>query len=729
MPPPNNPLTEMAREDRRDSMEDTLRDTENPAPLSPVVISGFRRVALMVIDWLAASLLVGFMFSILDTSIVSTALVRIAQELGDFGNAPWVVLSYLLTYMGFAIGFAKFSDVLGRGTMVFVAWLLFAMFSVGCALSKTMLQLIVFRAIQGIGGSGLYSLCQISLVELVPANPSLIGALVGCTLAISFVLGPILGGVISNFIGWQYIFWINVPFGALAMLLVPAFWPKERRRDVVLGLRRMDWLGIVLLLAGSVLLIVGLQEGGSFFRSWSHSLVTTSLTVATVAWIGFWSWELLIGLRLVAKLDVEPAFPIRLAAKRVYVAALLQTLFTGFPYIGLTIVLPERFQIVDGDSSLMAGVKLLPMLAACALGSFIAGAMSKKTNLTSLTLIFASALQLAGLALFSTISPVPDIEAILEQPPDGDRPLEPGDPVAVRDGNDGKPLFAEPLQVRETPRIMYFFQFLFGLGVGLSLAAASMITSIQAGNHDHASAHGAVAQARVFGGALGIISCNIILDYHLRKFVVPVLPKGTTEAFMKGPLEQLNKLTPTNKEWMRVVYTSAFGTMIKGMLYVGVACLVASFFAWEKNPADTIAAIRRHKLSIGTTSGNSGNEEEEAEEDEERPPSTTGRQRRLDHQDLHTSQQQHVQHLGRRNIDVGHSQRVNSPDYVPTLATSIPGASIEMDQFSLRSSRYAPSRTRVGTRSTTDDYGIDDDDDDDAAVHYRRFSLSTTERI
>ena len=115
----------------------------------------------------------------------------------------------------------------------------------------------------------------------------------------------------------------SVPFGAVAMVLVPLFWPKERRRDVLLGLKRMDWAGIILLLAGSILLIVGLQEGGSFLRSWSHSLVTASLTTAAVCWIAFWSWEIIIGLHIVKQISIEPVFPIRLSTRRVYVAALL----------------------------------------------------------------------------------------------------------------------------------------------------------------------------------------------------------------------------------------------------------------------------------------------------------------------------------------------------------------------------------------------------------------------
>lgn len=133
----------------------------------------------------------------------------------------------------------------------------------------------------------------------------------------------------------------------------------------------------------------------------------------------------------------------------------------------MIIILPERFQIVNGDDSLMAGIHLLPQLGACAFGSFLAGAISSKRNNTSITLIISSCLQLIGLGLLSTLSSVSTaIEA------------------------------------------QYGYQTIFGLGIGLSFASATILTSVRANQTDLAVAQGAIAQARVLGGAIGIAICS-----------------------------------------------------------------------------------------------------------------------------------------------------------------------------------------------------------------------------
>ena len=268
----------------------------------------------------------------------------------------------------------------------------------------------------------------------------------------------------------------------------------------------------------------------------------------------------------------------------------------------------------------MAGVRLLPMLAACALGSFVAGALSKNSNITSLTLILGSALQLAGIGLLSSISPRPDVDAItfqalmkkdfflLDAGRGGNTATGENLPLPTKLAPNGRSWhFVEPLDVAETPDVQYFFQFLFGLGVGLSLAAATMITSVKASKADHASAHGALAQVRVLGGAIGILTCATILDDRLVAYVVPTLPSNAAATFLQNPIGSLPTLDTAAREWVKLVYASAFGEMITGMLYVTVACLVASLFAWERNPGGMAQANRsRHKMSSdGTGRGRS----------------------------------------------------------------------------------------------------------------------------
>ncbi|KAH8193894.1 hypothetical protein TruAng_011941 [Truncatella angustata] len=373
---------------------------------------------------LVAILLLGLLFSSIDASIISTSLVSISVDLHDFLNSPWVALSYLLAYMGtlpqkwFAILFAKLSDIFGRKALLAAAWTLFAGFSLACGLASDMRSLIIYRAFQGIGGSGLYSLAQIGLFEVGPSDkPSLLGALIGMTLAISFVLGPILGGIITSC-----------------------------------------------------------------------------------------------------------------------------SFFSGFAYLAIIIILPERFQIVNGDDSLMAGIHLLPQLGACAFGSFLAGAISSKRNNTAITLILASSLQLIGVGLLSTLSNV--LTAIEAQ---------------------------------------YGYQTIFGLGVGLSFASATILISVRSHPEDLAVAQGAIAQARVFGGAIGIAVCMIIVNTQIQSDLTETIPPEDLRALQHNPLV-VQYFTIENQQKVKTSYATAFTDDIKVMICISAAGLIASLFAFELDP-------------------------------------------------------------------------------------------------------------------------------------------------
>jgi len=146
----------------------------------------------------------------LDSSIVATSMFRIAIEFHDIERINWVALSYTLAYLGCAVLFARISDVIGRRWAFLAAYILFIGFSLGCGASQSLAQLIVNRALQGVGGSGLYSLTMIILPELTPdAQKRFIAAVIGVVVAIAGVLGPVLGGILTEYAGWRWIFYIK----------------------------------------------------------------------------------------------------------------------------------------------------------------------------------------------------------------------------------------------------------------------------------------------------------------------------------------------------------------------------------------------------------------------------------------------------------------------------------------------------------------------------------------
>ncbi|KAI0862955.1 major facilitator superfamily domain-containing protein [Xylaria cubensis] len=499
-------------------------------------ITGWRRVTLVTI------LLLGLLFSSLDASIVSTSLVTISIDLQDFLNAPWVVLAYLLAYLGFAIGFAKFSDIYGRRDSICVAWVLFAGFSIGCALARTMPQLIVCRAFQGMGGSGLYSLAQIALFEVGPVHkPSLMGALIGLTLAISYVLGPVLGGVISSTATWRWIFWINVPFGVVLVAGLYLAWPAALGRQLrgLEAIRRIDFFGNVLIIAACTLLVFALQEAGAYSFAWNHPVIILALVVSVLSWLGFAAWELSLGSRAYTK--IEPILPLRLLG-RVYSACVICTFCTGFVYLTILVILPERFQIVNGDNALYSGIHLLPMLGATALGAFGAGAVSRRRNNTSWTLLAAHCFQLLGAGLMLLLH-----------------------------------------NVLTEIKAQYGFQVLLGLGIGLSLGAATIMASVQSGQADLAVAQGIIAQARVLGGSIGIALCSIIFNARVAHDLSDKMDPADLEALHHSPT--IAPWLPHELQMkVKTVYAEAFTDDIKLLMGVAVIGIITSGFTYQKHP-------------------------------------------------------------------------------------------------------------------------------------------------
>jgi MFS family permease len=140
----------------------------------------------------------------MDTTIIATALYTIGVDLKALGSVNWVALSYTLAYLGCAVIFARISDIIGRKSAYIAAFIIFFAFSLGCGFSQTLNQLIACRALQGVGGAGLYSLTFVILPEVSPPEvQKWIAALSGAVVAMSGVLGPVLGGIITNYTTWR----------------------------------------------------------------------------------------------------------------------------------------------------------------------------------------------------------------------------------------------------------------------------------------------------------------------------------------------------------------------------------------------------------------------------------------------------------------------------------------------------------------------------------------------
>ncbi|KAI1779418.1 MFS general substrate transporter [Hypoxylon cercidicola] len=520
-------------------------------------VHGWRQIVLI------ATQLIALLFATIDTSIVSTALVTISISLQNFVDAPWVILSYLLTYFGCAIGFSKLSDIYGRRNMLCCSWTLFVVFSIGCARAATMTQLIVCRAFQGMGGAGLYSLSQIVLFEVCRKyKPSLVGGLIGITLAVSFVLGPILGSVIASTTTWSVIFWINVPTGLITVVALYLAFPREQA-TLSRGwssIRRIDFVGNLAVILASALLVFALQEAGAYTYAWDSAVIVVALSISSLSWVVFFTWEIYLGVKRFT--HIEPIMPLRLFFRRVYASCVVCTVCTGYIFISTLVVLPERFQIVNGENALWSGIHLLPMLGATSFGAFLAGAVSRKQNNSSWTLMAAQVLQLIGVALMSTL----------------------------RDAT-------------TQTQAQYGFQVLLGLGIGLSLGAGTIIASMQSTNQDFAVAQGAIAQARVFGGAIGIAICSIIFNRKVTSDLEGKMDPADLAALHHSPT--ITSWLPQDVQLLvRSVYASAFTSDINVMIGIAVAGVVTSAFVYQKHPP----SISQQAKEVGGIDGQSDTE-------------------------------------------------------------------------------------------------------------------------
>ncbi|KAL1841855.1 hypothetical protein VTJ49DRAFT_6532 [Mycothermus thermophilus] len=458
-------------------------------PLGPNALSKLRVTALII------GVSLGLFLSMIDGTIVATALFSIAVEFGDVDNINWVALSYVLTYLGCAVLFARASDVVGRRNVFAAAYVLFVAFSLACGFSRTMDQLIAFRAIQGLGGSGLYSVSMIIMPEVTPDRAKkYIAGVVGLVLAASGVLGPVLGGILTEYAGWRWVFWINGPIGGASILIFLLSWPKEQYLPT---LERRSWsdidlVGAFLLIAAAVLIVFPFQHAMGAVDPWTSATFLATLIIGIACLAALFIWQAFLTRRITKKASSPAAtrrdkervyseafaLPPVLLRNRVYAAAAVHTMLTGFPYILCVYAFPIRFQVVYGRSALDAGLMLLPMLAGTAFGTMLTGAVNgrdgHKVRFLE-TLVAACVLMLLGCGLEITADDSGELE----------------------------------------PKVLGFLAFV-GVGFGLSAAGATMLTNAEAPVYEHASAQGIIAQVRMLGGSIGIAASSAILGTKFR---------------------------------------------------------------------------------------------------------------------------------------------------------------------------------------------------------------------
>ncbi|KAK4032521.1 major facilitator superfamily transporter [Parachaetomium inaequale] len=499
---------------------------------------------------LTAGLCLSMLLSTLETTIVSTSLVSIVNDLQGFSQAGWVVTAYFLTYTGFLVIYAKLSDIFGTKLLILCAVTLFAVFSIACGVCNTMLQLIIFRAIQGIGGSGIYSLVTVMTPLMVPpAKYPTYVAIISSVFAISSVLGPLLGGAISDHTTWRWVFWLNGPGGALALVLltisIPFSFPYPGPARFFSTLvsekawKRVDYLGAFASLAASILLVFALEQAGVEYP-WKSAPIIVSFVLSGIFWIVFVVWERGLSLK---NSVCEPMFPWSLACNRFVLGLLLNAFLTGFPFMSAIITIPQRFQVVNGTTAVDAGIRMLPLLLCSPIATILASLLLSKLRLAPLYVLLAGcSLQTLGVGLFSSL-----------------------------DSSD-----------LNVPAFQYGYQVIMGCGFGLNLSTVLMMVPLVVKQRDMPVTMGAATQIRVLGGTIGLAICSALLSNHVASQISFLTPDQ--QAALLQSSQNIRRLPLELQVRIRQVYATGYNQQMRVMLYFCIASLVSLSFLVEWPP-------------------------------------------------------------------------------------------------------------------------------------------------
>jgi EmrB/QacA subfamily drug resistance transporter len=366
------------------TMSVTAAEVGGSTPGAPPQVSKAQIRLIMV------GLLLGMLLAALDQTIVATALPTIAGDLHGLSHLTWVVTAYLLASTASTPLWGKLGDQYGRKFFFQAAIVIFIIGSILAGLSRDMLELILFRAIQGLGAGGLIVGAMASVGDVVsPRERGRYQGVFGAVFGVSSILGPLLGGFFVDKLSWHWIFYVNVPIAVVALVVTSAVLPASAARVHHV----IDYLGTVLLAAAATGLILVASLGGNTYK-WQSAPIVTLAVVSVVLVVAFLRVE---------RRAVEPIIPLPLLGNRTFAITSAIGFVVGFAMFGAITFLPLYMQVVKGLSPTISGLRLSPLMGGLLITSIGSGFIISRWGRYKVFPVVGTAVMSAGLFLLSRI--------------------------------------------------------------------------------------------------------------------------------------------------------------------------------------------------------------------------------------------------------------------------------------------------------------------------------------
>jgi EmrB/QacA subfamily drug resistance transporter len=465
-------------------------------------------------------ILLCILLAAIDQTVVVPAVPSIATDLNGFGHLAWIVTAYLLTSTVATPIYGKLSDIYGRRALLLPAIVLFVVASMMCGFAQSLMQLIVARALQGLGGAGLMAMAQASIADVVsPRERGRYQGYMAGTWGVASVAGPILGGWMTDYLSWRWIFWINLPIGIAAYMLSSSALKMLRTKKRP---ARIDYIGSALLAAFTTASLLVMSWGGSEYSWGSPEILCLAASAAA----------LLVALIVQERRDADPLLPPRLFTNAVFSRGVLIAALNSGAMFGATFLLPLYFQLMQGADASLAGTLIVPYLGANCLGAFTGGQIARRLGRVKILIQSGVAVTAIGFALMATVG--------------ADTPL--------------------PLTLA--------YMLVVGLGIGLVMPCTLVMIQNAAERRDVGSATGAFLFLRSMGGAVGSTLTGVILA---GQFASGVASNGITVPVDLGSLRVPAGAVST----LDAATQAAAHVALSGAFHAGfAACAVLAALAW-----------------------------------------------------------------------------------------------------------------------------------------------------